>query len=219
MNILNIEHISKVFGEKIIFDDASFGLDEADKIGIVGMNGTGKSTMLKVIAGLEEPDEGQIVKQNGLKIAYLAQNPDVPAKATVMSYALDGTEEETWKVQSNLTKLGILDYEMPMDQLSGGQRRKVAMAKVLAGDFDLLMLDEPTNHLDEEMILWLEDYLKNYKGAVLMVTHDRYFLDKVCNRILEIDHGSFYTYDANYSGFLELKAEREEMALATERKR
>lgn len=219
MSILNIEHISKIFGEKVIFDDASFGIEEADKIGIIGKNGTGKSTLLKIVAGVEEPDEGQIITQNGLKIAYLPQNPEFPKGATVMSYAMDGTVEEDWKVQSNLTKLGINDYQMSLDQLSGGQRRKVAMAKVLAGEFDLLLLDEPTNHLDNEMIVWLEEYLKAYKGAVFMVTHDRYFLDKVCNRILEISYGRFYSYDSNYTHFLELKAEREEMLLATERKR
>ena len=219
MNILNIEHIHKVFGEKVIFDDVSFGVQEGDKIGIIGINGTGKSTLLKMIAGVQEPDEGQIVMQNGLRIAYLAQNPEFPENATVSSYAMDGTAASDWMVQSNLTKLGMNDYEIRMDELSGGQRRKVAMAKVLAGDFDVLLLDEPTNHLDEEMIQWLEEYLSAYKGVILMVTHDRYFLDKVSNRIVELSHGYLYSYEANYSRFLELKAEREEMALATERKR
>ncbi len=219
MNLLNIEHIHKVFGEKVIFDDVSFGVHEGDKIGIIGINGTGKSTLLKIIAGVQEADGGQIVKQNGLRIAYLAQNPDFPEDATVSSYALDQAGASDWVVQSNLTKLGISDFEARMDTLSGGQRRKVAMAKVLAADFDVLLLDEPTNHLDEAMINWLEDYLTSYKGVILMVTHDRYFLDKVSNRIVEISHGSLYSYDANYSRFLELKAEREEMALATERKR
>ena len=219
MNILNIEHIHKVFGEKVIFDDVSFGVQEGDKIGIIGINGTGKSTLLKMIAGVQEPDEGQIVMQNGLRIAYLAQNPEFPENATVSSYVMDGTAASDWMVQSNLTKLGMNDYEIRMDELSGGQRRKVAMAKVLAGDFDVLLLDEPTNHLDEEMIQWLEEYLSAYKGVILMVTHDRYFLDKVSNRIVELSHGYLYSYEANYSRFLELKAEREEMALATERKR
>ena len=219
MNILNIEHIHKIFGDKIIFDDVSCGIQEGDKIGIIGINGTGKSTLLKMLADAEEPDKGQIVRQNGLRIAYMPQNPEFPEKATVASYALDGNSETDWQIQSTMTKLGIMDHDARLDQLSGGQRRRVAMAKVLTGDFDVLLLDEPTNHLDEEMISWLEDYLKNYKGTVVMVTHDRYFLDKVSNRILEISHGKMYSYEANYSRFLELKAEREEMELATERKR
>lgn len=218
MNIINIEHISKLFGDKLIFDDASFGLQEGDKVGIVGINGTGKSTLLRMVAGEETPDSGQIIRQNNLKMAYLPQTPEFPKDATVLSYALSGDEEE-WQVQSNLVQLGITEYDAKLDTLSGGQRRKVALAKVLASDFDVLILDEPTNHLDNAMLSWLEDYLKNYRGTVFMVTHDRYFLDKVSNRILEISHGKMYSYDSNYSRFLELKAEREEMELASERKR
>ncbi|MEE1031996.1 MAG: ATP-binding cassette domain-containing protein, partial [Ruminococcus sp.] len=154
MNIINIEHISKIFGEKVVFDDASFGIHQGDKIGIIGINGTGKTTLLKMIAGLEEPDEGQIIRHNNLKIAYLPQNPVFPADATVMSYAQDSEAE--WKVQSNLSQLGITDYETKIEHMSGGQRRKIALAKVLATDFDVLLLDEPTNHLDEAMINWLE---------------------------------------------------------------
>lgn len=217
MNIINIEHISKIFGEKIIFRDASFGIHAGDKIGIVGINGTGKTTLLRMIAGLEETDEGQIVRQNNLKIAYLPQNPEFPSGVTIRSWTQDSEME--WKVQSNLERLGITDYDMLMEHLSGGQRRKVALAKVLASDFDVLLLDEPTNHLDEAMIIWLEDYLRSYRGTIVMVTHDRYFLDRVSNKILEISRGQMYSYDANYSRFLELKAEREEMELATERKR
>lgn len=173
MNILNIEHIHKIFGDKVIFDDVSCGIQEDDKIGIIGINGTGKSTLLKVIAGVEEPDAGQIVRQNGLKIAYMPQNPEFPEGATVTGYALDGNPDTDWLVQSNLTKLGITDYDAKLEHLSGGQRRRVAMAKVLAGDFDVLLMDEPTNHLDEAMINWLEEYLRNYKGVLIMVTHDR----------------------------------------------
>ena len=217
MNIINIEHIRKVFGEKPIFDDASFGIQEGDKIGIVGINGTGKTTLLNMIAGMEHADEGQIIRQNHLKIAYLPQNPEFPKGATIRSYIQDCEAE--WRVQSNLTKLGIAEYDVLLEHLSGGQRRKVALAKVLAADFDVLLLDEPTNHLDEEMILWLEEYLRAYKGSLLMVTHDRYFLDQVTNKILEISHGKIYGYEGNYSKFLELKAEREEMELASERKR
>lgn len=217
MNIINIEHISKIFGEKTIFRDASFGIHAGDKIGIVGINGTGKTTLLRMIAGLEETDEGQIIRQNNLKIAYLPQNPEFPSGATIRSWAQDSEME--WKVQSNLERLGITEYDMLIEHLSGGQRRKAALAKVLASDFDVLLLDEPTNHLDEAMIIWLEDYLRSYRGTIVMVTHDRYFLDRVSNKILEISRGQMYSYDANYSCFLELKAEREEMELATERKR
>ena len=219
MNILNIEHIGKVFGEKVIFEDASFGIHQGDKIGIVGINGTGKTTLLRLAAGVEEPDQGQVVCQNNLKLAYLPQSPEFPLEATVESYALTGEADTDWRVQSNLNQLGIEDYQGKLSQLSGGQRRRVALAKVLAEDFDVLLMDEPTNHLDGQMIEWLEEYLRAYRGTLLMVTHDRYFLDKVCNRILEISRGKMYSYDSNYSRFLELKAEREEMELASERKR
>lgn len=217
MNILNIEHISKIYGEKVIFEDASFGVQEGDKVGIIGINGTGKSTLLKMLAGEELPETGQIIMQNNVRLAYLPQNPQFPENATILSYIQDCEAE--WKVQSNLTQLRITEYEKQIAVLSGGQRRKVALAKILAQDFDILLLDEPTNHLDEAMISWLEEYLKNFRGTVLMVTHDRYFMDKVTNRILEISHGKMYSYEANYSKFLELKAEREEMELASERKR
>lgn len=219
MNIINIEHINKIFGEKIIFQDASFGIQEGDKIGIVGINGTGKTTLLRMIAGLEEPDSGQIIRQNQLRIAYLSQHPDFPKGATIASYAFSENPDTDWLVQSNLLKLGITDFSQPVTQLSGGQKRRLALSKVLASDFDVLLLDEPTNHLDEEMIDWLENYLRSYKGVILMVTHDRYFLDKVCNRILEISRGTMYGYNSDYTRFLELKTEREEMEWATERKR
>ena len=223
MNILNIEHVSKIFGEKTIFDDVSFGIQEGDKIGIIGINGTGKTTLLRMIAGVEEPDSGQIIKQNGIRLAYLSQHPSFHEGATVLSYAFDGIAENDWalksEVKSALNKLGITDHDMKMEHLSGGQKKKVALAKTLTSSFEILLLDEPTNHLDGEMISWLEDYLKRYKGVVIMVTHDRYFLDKVTNRILEISRGKLYGYEANYSKFLEMKAEREEMELASERKR
>ena len=217
MNVVNIEQISKIYGEKTVFDHASFGIQQGDKIGIVGINGTGKSTLLKMIAGEEEPDEGQIVCQNGLRIAYLPQNPPFPEGITLSEYI--GEDESRWKVQSNLSRLGMEEYETKLEQLSGGQRRKAALAKVLAAEFDLLLLDEPTNHLDQQMISWLEDYLRELKCGILMVTHDRYFLDRVTNKILEISHGSFYSYEGNYSTFLESRARREEMELASERKR
>ena len=219
MNIINLEHINKIYGEKVIFEDASFGIQERDKIGIVGINGTGKSTLLKVIAGEEVPDSGQVIRQNGLKLAFVPQNPVFPDGADIRSYALESGRDESWQVESNLTELGITDFDQKIEQLSGGQKRRVVLAKILAGHFDVLLLDEPTNHLDQEMITWLEEYLRSYRGTVLMVTHDRYFLDRVTNRILELSHGKMYGYDADYTGFLELKAAREERELATERKR
>ena len=216
MNVLNIEHVSKIFGEKRIFDDVSYGIHEGDKIGIIGINGTGKTTLLKIIAGIEEPDEGQIIKQNGLRITYLPQNPEFPADATVLSYVSDGKDYEA---QNILNKLGIEDHFAKIDTLSGGQKKRVALASALMHPTDVLILDEPTNHIDNEMALWLEDYLNKFKGVIIMVTHDRYFLDRVTNKILEISHGKLYSYNANYSEFLELKAQREEMELASERKR
>ena len=218
MNIINVEHLYKIYGEKIIFDDASFGIQKGDKIGIVGINGTGKSTLLKMIAGEETPDKGQIIKQNGLKLAYVPQNPVFSEDSTIRSYALK-KGEENWKVESNLTELNITRFDQKIEHLSGGQKKRVVLAKILSDDFDVLLLDEPTNHLDEAMIRWLEEYLRSYKGTVIMVTHDRYFLDRVTNRILEISHGKMYGYDSDYSGFLELKAQREEMESASERKR
>lgn len=217
MNIINIEHISKIFGEKKIFDDVSYGIHEGDKIGIIGINGTGKTTLLKIIAGIEEADEGNVIKQNGLRITYLPQNPEFPKDATVLSYVAEGNHE--YEAESVLNRLGILDHEAKIETLSGGQKKRVALARTLVKPADVLILDEPTNHIDNEMAMWLEDYLNKFKGAIIMVTHDRYFLDRVTNKILEISHGKLYGYTANYSQFLELKAQREEMELASERKR
>lgn len=223
MNVLNIEHISKIYGDKVIFDDVSYGIHDGDKLGIIGINGTGKSTLLKIIAGIEEPDDGQIVKQNGLKMNYLPQDQEFPKGATVLSYVSNGKKQEEWdsdnEAKSILNSLGIIEHDAVIDPLSGGQKKRVALARALVSDADILLLDEPTNHLDEETVNWLEDYLKRYRGVVIMVTHDRYFLDKVTNKILEISRGNLYGYDANYSGFLEMKALREEMELASERKR
>lgn len=223
MNIINIEHISKIFGDKVIFQDASCGIQEGDKIGIIGINGTGKTTFLNILAGKEETDEGSVVRQNGIRLAYLTQHPEYAKEDTVFSFACKDTDESDWQamseVKSILNRLGFTDYEEKMEHLSGGQKKKAALARTLAGNFDVLLLDEPTNHLDEAMLQWLEDYLNRFKGTVIMVTHDRYFLDRVSNRILEISHGSIYSYEANYSKFLELKAQREEMELASERKR
>ena len=217
MNIINIEHISKIFGEKKIFDDVSYGIHEGDKIGIIGINGTGKTTLLKSIAGIDEADEGNVINQNGLRITYLPQNPEFPKDATVLSYVAEGNHE--YEAESVLNRLGIFDHEAKIETLSGGQKKRVALARTLVKPADVLILDEPTNHIDNEMAMWLEDYLNKFKGAIIMVTHDRYFLDRVTNKILEISHGKLYGYTANYSQFLELKAQREEMELASERKR
>lgn len=223
MNIINIEHISKVFGEKQVFDDISCGIHQGDKIGIIGINGTGKTTLLKIIAGLEEPDQGQVIFQKGLRVTYLPQSPKFPEHATVLSYVADGADGADWgrenEAKNALNRLGITDHHEEIDHLSGGQKKRVALARTLVNPADVLILDEPTNHIDNEMAVWLEEYLNQWKGAIIMVTHDRYFLDRVTNKILEIDHGKLYSYTANYSQFLELKAQREEMELASERKR
>lgn len=183
------------------------------------MTRAGKSTLLKIIAGEEEPDTGEVIYQNGLKILYLPQNPEFPGEGTLESYALKGDPQTDWQVQSYLNILGLTDLDIPLSALSGGQKRKAAMARTLSQEFDVLLLDEPTNHLDFEMTAWLEDYLRNMNKTLLMVTHDRYFLDRTVNKILEVSHGSLYEYQSDYSGFLELKAQREEMELASERKR
>ena len=223
MNILNMEHITKVYGDKVIFDDISVGIHQGDKIGIIGINGTGKTTFLRILAGLEEADEGQVIRQNGLRLSYLSQHPQFPEGATILSYVSEGKRDADWNPETDahmvLNKLGIADHEEEIAHLSGGQKKRVALARVLINPTDLLILDEPTNHLDNEMAAWLEDYLNRFKGAVIMVTHDRYFLDRVTNKILEISHGKTYTYEAKYSKFLEMKAEREEMEMASERKR
>ena len=223
MNILNLEHISKIYGDKVIFDDISYGIHQGDKIGIIGINGTGKTTFLRILAGLEEADEGQVITQNGLRITYLPQHPQFPEGATVLSYVTQGQTDKSWNPETEahmvLNRLGITNHEEEISHLSGGQKKRVALAAVLANPSDVLILDEPTNHLDNEMASWLEDYLNRFKGVVIMVTHDRYFLDRVTNKSLEISHGKLYSYEAGYSGFLEMKAAREEMELASERKR
>lgn len=224
MNILNIEHVSKIFGDKTLFDDISLGVHQGDKIGVLGVNGTGKSTLLKIIAGLEVPDDGEVIFGRGIRTAFLPQNPEFPAGARVLSYVTEGKHdldggEPVSEAKTILTKLGIYAFDEPVDHLSGGQKKRVALARTLLDPADVLILDEPTNHIDNDMALWLEDYLNRFRGVLIMVTHDRYFLDRVTNKIAEIDKGSLYTYDSNYSGFLALKAQREDMELAAERKR
>lgn len=219
MNILSIENITKSYGERPLFDHTSFYLQEGEKVGIIGINGTGKSTLLKMMAGLEEPDEGSVTLANHVVCSYLPQHPLFQEKDTVMEAVQRRCGAEDAQIKSMLTRLGVTDFEALCGSLSGGQRKRLALVAALLEPSDLLILDEPTNHLDTNMAQWLEGQLKSYTGAVVMVTHDRYFLDSVSNRIAEIDKGKIYSYQANYAGFLELKAAREEAALASERKR
>lgn len=225
MNLINIENITKSYTDSLLFDDASFSVNEQEKVGIIGINGTGKTTLLKMIVGLEQPDKGTITRANHIVIRYLSQHPVFDEGTTALECVMKNnlTHDNEWSLESEaksmLQKLGITDYSQKVENLSGGQRKRIALANTLLSQADVLVLDEPTNHLDSSMADWLEEYLKGFRGALVMVTHDRYFLDCVSNRIVEIDKGKTYSYQTNYSGFLELKAEREEMAAATERKR
>ncbi|HEX2925910.1 MAG TPA: ABC-F family ATP-binding cassette domain-containing protein [Ruminiclostridium sp.] len=261
MNILSAEGISKSYSEKILFNDISLGIGEGDKIGLIGVNGTGKSTLLKVIAGIEPSDTGRIIRTNNTRVGYLKQSPAFEAGTTVLQQVFNGHSpimellrdyEEVlikssenpgderlekklldlmhrmdamnaWTLESDaktiLTRLGIDSFDADVATLSGGQRKRIAMAGALINPTELLILDEPTNHIDNDTVDWLEKYLNSRKGALLMVTHDRYFLDRVANRIIELDNGKLYSYQANYSRFLEMKAEREELEQASERKR
>ena len=229
MNIINVENITKVYTERELFSKASFYVQEREKIGIVGINGTGKSTLLKIAAGLEEPDEGSVIRANHVVINFLPQNPEFEADKSVLENVMekiittDMDEAHPWSLESEakalMLKLGIGDFTQPCGELSGGQRKRLALVAAVLKPCDVLVMDEPTNHLDYDMVEWLEEFLRNWRGALLMVTHDRYFLDSVCNRIVEVDRGSIYSYDTNYSGFLALKAQREEYARASERKR
>ena len=261
MNLITLENISKSYSEKILVDNISLGINEGEKIGIIGVNGTGKSTFLKIIAGVEEPDAGTITKGNRVRIEYLSQSPNYDENATVIEQVFRGNSEEMsllrdyeevleeinknpsdetlhnklirlqgkidalnlWGLESEakvvLTKLGINDFEAKVSTLSGGQKKRVMLASALITPCELLILDEPTNHLDNETINWLEEYLNSRKGALLMITHDRYFLDRVTNRIIELDQGRLFSYEGNYSVFLEKKMERLEIEQATEEKR
>lgn len=220
MNILNAEKISKTYGEKVMFDKVVLGVNKGDKIGVIGVNGTGKSTFLKIIAGIEEPDAGEIVSGRGVTVSYLAQAPQFNPGDTIVGYVIkDKNNASEAEAKTILTKLGITDFDAAINTLSGGQRKRIALARTLVSPAEVLILDEPTNHLDSDMVIWLEEYIKKFKGELIMVTHDRYFLDNVTNRIVELDGGKLYGYDTNYSGFLELKTQREEMERATEAKR
>ena len=225
MNLINIEKLTKSYTERKLFEDASFSLQEGEKVGIIGINGTGKTTLLRMIMGTEEAEKGNITVANHVVMRYLPQHPEFSPEKSSLECVLEGnvTEENRWSIESDakamMTRLGIKDYSQPAGQLSGGQRKRLALISVLLSPVDILLLDEPTNHLDNDMADWLEDYLKKWRGALIMVTHDRYFLDSVCNRIVEIDKGKIYSYQTNYSGFLELKTQRQEMEVASERKR
>ncbi len=258
---MTVEQITKSYGEKILFKDASFGMADQDKIGVVGVNGTGKSTFLRVISGMEPADEGQISIGNDVRIQFLAQNPDINPDNTVLQQVFEGDSMEMktvreymetmellelqssdpalqerllrlnqqmeqlqlWQMESEaksiLSKLGIRQFDALMGTLSGGQRKRVALAAALIHPCELLILDEPTNHIDNDSVVWLEQYLQKRRGALLMITHDRYFLDRVANVMLELDHGRLFRYEANYTRFLELKAEREEREASSEQKR
>lgn len=242
MNLLTADNISKAFTGRRLLDEASFYLQEGEKVGIIGINGTGKSTLLKIMAGLVEPDFGEVITANHVVMRYLPQSPVFQPEVSVLQSVLEAAagkqdtiiageksqdshavNEKIWSMESKakslLLELGITDFEQKTGELSGGQRKRLALAAILLVPCDILLLDEPTNHIDHEMADWLENYLKKWKGSLVMVTHDRYFLDSVSNRIVEIDKGHIYSYDTNYSGFLERKTLREENGLAGERKR
>lgn len=228
MSLITIEHLTKSYTERLLFDDTSFSIGDGEKVGLIGINGTGKSTLLKIVAGLEEPDDGSVIRRRNLYIRYLPQIPQfTPGDSVLDSIVRDNRNEPHFtsreeieaSAKTILTKLGIYDFTAKVETLSGGQRKRVALTSVLLSTADLLILDEPTNHLDSEMADWLEDYLKKFRGALLMITHDRYFLDSVTNRIVELDKGKLYSYQSNYEGFLKLKAERLDMMAASERKR
>jgi len=223
LNIITLEQITKVYTERKLFDQTDFFMQEGEKIGVVGINGTGKSTLLRILAGEEVPDEGKVVLAGHLVVKYLPQHPNYNPEDDMLSciagnaQGAERVEIET-KARTMLTKLGITNFDQKAGELSGGQLKRVALVETLLAPADVLLLDEPTNHLDYEMTEWLEETLRNFRGSIIMVTHDRYFLDSVCNRIIELDKGKIYSYQENYSGFLQLKAEREEMELASHRK-
>lgn len=224
MNLITMKNLTKAYTDKVLFDHVDFSLEEGDKVGIIGINGTGKSTLLRIIAGLEEADDGEYVKRNNVVINYLPQNPDFDNDMTLFDYVMKAQKnpQDSYDlegdVKSMLGKLGFTDFSIPVHILSGGQRKKAALAAALLSRSEILILDEPTNHLDNSMTEWLEGWLRAYRGALVMVTHDRYFLDLVCNRIVELDKTKLYTYKENYEGFLALKAEREAMSLSTQKK-
>lgn len=225
MNLLTMEHITKSYTDRVLLDDVAFSINENEKIGVIGINGMGKSTLLKVVAGIEPCDSGKISMGNHVKICYLPQTPVFEEGTTVLKAAVEGNVDDLnrWSIEADakamLNQLGFTDYDEKVEHMSGGQKKRIALVNALLTTAEILILDEPTNHLDNAMSEWLEEYLIGFKGALLMVTHDRYFLDRVANRIVEVDKGKIYNYPGNYSEFVRLKEERENMELATERKR
>ena len=225
MNLLTMEHITKAYTDRVLLNDVAFSINENEKIGVIGINGMGKSTLLKVTAGIEPYDEGKISMGNQVKICYLPQTPEFEEGTTVLRAAIADNVNELnqWTIEADarsmLNQLGFYDYDEKVEHMSGGQKKRIALVNALLTPADILILDEPTNHLDNAMSEWLEEYLIGFRGAILMVTHDRYFLDRVATRIVEVDQGKLYSYPGNYSEFVKLKAERQDMALATERKR
>lgn len=225
MNLLTLEHVTKSFTDRILLNDVAFGINENEKIGVVGINGMGKSTLLKIVAGIETFEEGKMSMGNHVKICYLPQTPVFEPGTTVLKAAITGNVDELnqWTIEADakamLNQLGFTEYDEKVEHMSGGQKKRIALVNALLTSADILVLDEPTNHLDNAMSEWLEEYLIQFRGAILMVTHDRYFLDRVANRIVEVDQGKIYNYPGNYSEFVRLKEERQNMELATERKR
>ncbi len=222
--LLSAEHLSINFGSRQLLDDVNFYLNEGDKVGVIGINGTGKSTFLKVLSGVTEPDGGTISRNPNVQISLLSQNPVMDEDATVLEqvflhFPAEFRELNEYEAKAMLNRLGITDFSQKVGTLSGGQRKRVALAAALIHPADVLILDEPTNHLDSEMVAWLEDWLRRFKGGLVMVTHDRYFLERVVNHITELSRGKLYHYEANYSKYLELREQRQEMAEASERKR
>ena len=224
MILLNATDISKSYTVKPLLSNLSYAINEGDKIGLIGVNGTGKSTLLRITAGAEDLDSGKIVLTGGVRIGYLPQSPAYNPEATVLEQALSYLWPEVlsqgdYLCKSMLYQLGINDLDAKMGSLSGGERKRVAMAGIFTNPCEILILDEPTNHIDSETVVWLENFLQKFKGAIFMVTHDRYFLDRVTNVILELTNGKLYRHEGNYEYYLESKAAREEMELAAERKR
>ena len=225
MNLLTMEHVTKSYTDRVLLDDVAFGINENEKIGVIGVNGMGKSTLLKIVAGLEPYDDGKISMGNHVKICYLPQTPVFEEGTTILKAAIQGNVNELneWSIEADakamLNQLGFTDYEEKVEHMSGGQKKRIALINALLTSADILVLDEPTNHLDNAMSEWLEEYLLQFRGAILMVTHDRYFLDRVANRIVEVDKGKLYNYPGNYSEYVRLKEERQNMEIATEKKR
>ncbi|MFI3142038.1 MAG: ABC-F family ATP-binding cassette domain-containing protein [Clostridia bacterium] len=223
MILLNADNLSLSYTDKALLEQINLTINDGEKIGVIGINGTGKSTLLKILGGEITPDSGKINRSQNLTISYLSQNPVFDENLTALQYVMTGFDAHKFpkehEAKAVLNKLGVIEQDKPLSQLSGGQRRRSAIAKALIFPCELLILDEPTNHIDNDAAIYLEQYLKKYKGAIIMVTHDRYFLDRICNKILEIDKGDLYSYDTNYEGFLTLKAQREQMQIASERKK